>query len=198
MIGDGSDRAKLEEIYLRPEFERARIRGDGALEWLRRAREWFDLLFESQGAETYSHVARFGVLLIAALIAVWAVLRLLRAREQTRVTPVLPSPTSPLQLQTPATHLGRARGLLNADPRAALREGLLALLSMLEQRRLARPDRVKTNRELARELPTRGAGVELTTTVEQLLAWYDRTFYSMAPVASAEAARFLDDIERLK
>jgi hypothetical protein len=193
------DRSHLEEIYQRPEFARARLRNQGTLEQLlKRLRAWFDSFFESRGAETYSVVTRFLVLLAAALVAGWALLRLL-SRRQRAPPPATAEGTSAqrLELDDPAEHLSRGRSALTADPRAALREGLLALLSTLERRRLARPDRVKTNRELAKELPTRGAPAELTKTVEQLLGWYDRTFYSLDPVAAADASRFLDDVERL-
>lgn len=191
------DRAQLEEIYQRPEFSRARLRNQGTIEQLwRRFVAWFDAFFESRGAETYSVVTRFLVLLAASVLAGWAVLRLWsRGRAGPPAAPG--SDPAPLQLDQPSAHLTRGRLALAADPRAALREGLLALLSTLERRRLARPDRVKTNRELASELPSRGAEPALTQTVERLLGWYDRTFYSLQPVALADAARFLDDVERL-
>lgn len=197
--GASEDRAHLEEIYQRPEFERARLRNQGTLEQLwRRLIGWFEAFFESKGAQTYSKITRFLVLLAASLVAGAAVLQLLN-RRRTRQPHALAAiaGAAALELDAPATHLKRGRDALTTDPRAALREGLLALLSTLEGRRLARPDRVKTNRELARELPARGAPAELTGTLEQLLGWYDRTFYSLQPVTSTDAARFLDDVERL-
>jgi hypothetical protein len=57
---------------------------------------------------------------------------------------------------------------------------------------------VKTNRELAAELPGRGAPEALVREVERLVRWYDGAFYSLAPVPSAEAARFVEDVERLQ
>lgn len=193
------DRAQLEEIYQRPQFERARLRNQGTLEQLlRRFRAWFDSFFESRGAETYSVVTRFVVLLAASAVALWAVLKLLARRRGPAPPPVVSTAASAaLELQAPSTHLARARASLASDPREALREGLLALLSALERQRLARPDRVKTNRELARELPARGAAPELTARVEQLLGWYDQAFYSLEPVARADATRFLDDVEQI-
>lgn len=193
------DRALLEEIYQRPEFSRARVRNAGTLEQLlRKLKAWFDAFFESRGAEKYSSAMRFLVLLGAALLAGWALIRLL-SRRRGPAPPPRPAAdgANALPLDDPRAHLKRARDQLAADPRAALREGLLALLSTLERRRLARPDRVKTNRELARELPARGAAPELTQTVERLLGWYDRAFYSLAQVDAGEAGRFLDDVERL-
>ena len=56
----------------------------------------------------------------------------------------------------------------------AIREGLLSLLSTLERRRFARPDRVKTNRELADELAALAA--EPTTLFAQarkVQVWLD-------------------------
>ncbi len=192
-------RDALEEIYQRPQFARARLRNQGTIEQLlRRLRLWFESFFESKGAASYSQITRFLVLFLAALAALWAVLRLLSRRAGPRIAaaPTVAGPAA-LALEDPRSHLARARGLLGGDPRSAIREGLLGLLSVLERRRLARPDRVKTNRELARELPQRGAPPELTGKVEALLGWYDRTFYSLEPVPGADAARFLDDVERL-
>lgn len=191
------NRPLLEEIYQRPEFSRARLRNQGALEQLmRRLKAWFDAFFESRGAEKYSEVTRFLVLFGAALLAGWALVRLL-GRRRGPAAPAAPEDAQALHLDDPKVHLQRARAALAADPRGALREGLLALLSSLEQQRFARPDRVKTNRELAQELPQRGAPAELTRTVERLLGWYDAAFYSLGAVDAADAGRFLDDVERL-
>ena len=127
-------------------------------------RAWFDSFFESRGAESYSVIARFVVLFGAALAAGWAALRLLsgKRRASSKTVGATREPAA-LALEDPAAHLRRARAQLALDPRKAIREGLLSLLSVLERRRLARPDRVKTNRELARELPAHGAPAELTT-----------------------------------
>jgi hypothetical protein len=102
-----------------------------------------------------------------------------------------------LRLDSPGEHLARARTALASQPREAIREGLLALLSSLEAKRLARPDRVKTNRELVGELPGRGASAHLTGEVERLVGWYDRAFYSLEPVPADDAARFVAEVERL-
>jgi hypothetical protein len=108
-----------------------------------------------------------------------------------------PGQAGELVLDAPAVHLERARAAVASAPREALREGLLALLSSLEVRRLARPDRVKTNRELVDELPARGAPAALTAAVAQLVAAYDVGFYSLAPVSEQEARRFLAGVEPL-
>ncbi len=192
------DRPRLEAVYAQPGFERARLRNTGALEQLmRRLKAWFDAFFESRGAETYSVITRFLVLLAAALLAGWAAVRLLGRKQGPAPPAAAVEVEARLPLDDPRAHLQRARAQLASDPRGALREGLLALLSTLERQRLARPDRVKTNRELARELPTRGAAPELSQTVERLLGGYDRAFYSLSPVDPAEAGRFLDEVERL-
>ena len=101
-------------------------------------------------------------------------------------------------LQAPEAHLARARAALDTDAREALREALLALLSALERRRLSRPDRVRTNRELARELPARGAPPAVAAEVARLVEWYDARFYSLAPVAAAEARRFVEAVAALE
>jgi hypothetical protein len=185
----------LESIYARPDFENARRRNTGALRaYLAQLRAWLLSFFESAGAEAYSDVIRFVVLLAGSLLALAVVLRLMR-RRRARAVPALPRPgTSPLALEDPATHLSRAQSLLASAPREAIREALLSLLSHLERQRLARPDRVKTNRELAAELPTRGAPAEVVVAVTSLLTWYDATFYSLEPVDPAQAGRFLADV----
>ncbi len=179
------------------EFGRARLRNQGTLEQLtRRFRAWLGSFFESRGAETYSGVTRFLVLVAAFVVAGWATLRVWSQRRPARGATVTTG-QAPIQKADPAAHLARGRQKLATDPRAALRDGLLGLLCLLEQRRLAQPDRVQTNLELARELPSRGANPELAQTVDRLLGWYDRSFYSLAPIATAEALAFLEDIERL-
>lgn len=103
-----------------------------------------------------------------------------------------------MPFEAPAAHLTRAKALLDSDPREAIRQGLYALLSLLEQQRWARPDRVKTNRELADALPARGAPFELAATVTRMLGWYDGAFYSRAPVTRPEAERFINDVDSLE
>jgi hypothetical protein len=87
--------------------------------------------------------------------------------------------------------------MLGSAPREAIREALLCLLSSLERQRFARPDRVKTNRELAEELAGRGAPPALVSAVTSLFTWFDRAFYSLEAVPADEARRFLDDVRGL-
>jgi hypothetical protein len=109
-----------------------------------------------------------------------------------------PELPAPLRLDPPGDHLRRAQAALESDPREAIREGLLGLLSCLERRRLARPDRVKTNGEIVLELPVRGAPPELVAKVGPVVRWYDRTFYSLAPVPRQEASAFLKSVHGLR
>lgn len=190
------DREALARLYLEPGCERARERGGDELSrWLAWLRQKLESLFESSGAETYSVLTRFLVLTGATLVGVVLLARLLGRRLRRRSGAPAPPATSALELAPPPRHLERARAALAADPRLAIREGLLAILSHLEASRLARPDRVKTNRELLAELRGRGASEAQVAAVEPLLRWYDDTYYSLAPVASPEAARFLEQAE---
>lgn len=192
-----ADRAALEAVYRRPGFEKARTRDTGVVQaLLAQLRAWFEKLFETSGAETYSNVTRLLVLFFAVLVGLFAGLRFVsRRRAKTAVS--AGAAASPLILDSPSAHLERARAALGDDPRLAIREGLLALLSQLERQRLAEPDRVKTNRELARALPGHGAPAALTQAVTRLLDWYDEAFYSLAPVAPDAARRFLDEVAGL-
>ena len=195
----GLDRATLAPIFERPGFERARQRNTGALQALMaQLKHWFEGLFESSGAETYSNITRVLVLVLALVIGGGVTLRLL-ARRRARSVSVPPAPRSStaLELDDPAVHLARAEAMLGASPREAIREALLCLLSSLERRRFARPDRVKTNQELARELPERGAPASLVGAVAPLFAWFDRAFYSLEAVPPGDARRFLDDVRKL-
>jgi hypothetical protein len=197
----GSEPERLRAILDRPEFTRARNRNsDLLLRLMRELEAWMDRFFESRGAVSFAVATRALILGLALAVVLWGVLRLLSSRRQgvrTRARQAR-AQAEPLKLDSPREHLQRARGALGSDAREAIREGLLSLLSALEERRLARPDRVKTNRELAAELPGRGAPDALVREVERLVRWYDRAFYSLAPVPSEEAARFVEDVERVQ
>lgn len=186
--------ADLSQIYERDGFERARERNSGALQaWMAQARAWFMTLFETRGAETYSNITRIAVLVAAIAIVILVIVRVRSRRRQLATMPTANLETE-LELDDPATHRARAEALLSENPREAMREALFSLLSVLERRRLARPDRTRTNRELGAELPANGAAPELVARVAPLFTWFDRTFYSLATVAPDEARRFLDDV----
>lgn len=191
---------RLREILSRPELAHARNRHGGALlRMLRWLREQLDALFESRQAQSFSQATRVVVLALAIALVLLAGFRLgrLLGRRRERTTPPDASPLA-LPLEDPALHLSRARQAVEDNPRSAIREGLLSLLSALERRQLARPDRVKTNRELAGELPSRGVPAALAGEIASQLRWYDRAFYSLAAVPSAEASAFLAEVERLQ
>lgn len=192
------DVTTLPPIYERPGFERARQRNSGSLQaFVAQLKRWLEKFFESSGAERYSNITRVLVLVLALVIGGGATLRFLARRGQ-RAAALTRAPVSnALQLDDPTAHLARAEGLLLDSPREAIREALLSLLSSLERRRFARPDRVKTNRELAQELPSRGAPPELVHQVTPLFTWFDRAFYSLEAVPAPEARRFLDDVKKL-
>ncbi|XXF80889.1 hypothetical protein P2318_14345 [Myxococcaceae bacterium GXIMD 01537] len=190
---------RLRAILDRPEFANARQRNSDLLQRLLRELEaWTDRLFESRGAVGFAVATRAVILGLALAVALWAALRLRQRRPSVSRMARAPVGAQALALDSPREHLQRARAALASDAREAIREGLLSLLSALEERRLARPDRVKTNRELAAELPGRGAPESLVREVEGLMRWYDGAFYSLAPVPAADAARFVDDVERVQ
>jgi hypothetical protein len=193
------DTESLGPIYERPGFERARQRNTGALQALiAQLTHWFERFFESSGAEQYSNVTRVLVLILALVIGGGVTLRLLsRRRERAQLDEPRREAPAPLELDDPATHLQRAESMLSTAPREAIREALFSLLSSLERRRFARPDRVKTNRELSEELPARGAPPELVGKVTPLFTWFDRAFYSLDEVPPDDARRFLDDVRKL-
>lgn len=191
--------ARLRAILDRPEFSQARRRNTDLVQRLiRQIDAWLSGFFQSRGAQSFAVATRAVMLGLALAVVLWAVLRFRRwRRASTAQGHREEAAAAPLALDSPREHLRRARETLASDTREAIRQGLLALLSTLEERQLARPDRVKTNRELAAELPGRGAPPPLVQEVERLIRWYDRTFYSLSPVPPDEAARFVADIERL-
>ncbi|WP_224362243.1 DUF4129 domain-containing protein [Hyalangium versicolor] len=191
---------RLRAILDRPEFAQARKRNTDILQrLLRQLNAWLDSFFQSRGAQTFSIATRAVMLGLALAVVLWAALRFRRQRRPEGAQALgTPGEAAPLELDSPREHLRRAREALASTPREAIRQGLLALLSTLEERQLARPDRVKTNRELAAELPGRGAPAPLVQEVERLVRWYDRAFYSLSPVQAEEASRFLADVERLQ
>ncbi len=190
---------RLRAILDRPEFSQARRRNTDLVQRLiRQVDAWLSGFFQSRGAQSFATVTRTVMLGLALAVVLWAVLRFRRWRRASAAQPLREEgAAAPLVLDSPGEHLRRARETLASDTREAIRQGLLALLSTLEERQLARPDRVKTNRELAAELPGRGAAPPLVAEVERLVRWYDRTFYSLSPVPPDEAARFVADVERL-
>ncbi|MDY7230721.1 DUF4129 domain-containing protein [Hyalangium sp. s54d21] len=194
-----SEPARLRAILDRPEFAQARKRNTDLLQRLMRQLDaWLDGFFQSRGAQSFAVATRAVVLGLALAVVLWVALRLRRWRRPSLAqAPGAVGTSTALALDSPGEHLRRARESLSQDTREAIRQGLLALLSTLEERQLARPDRVKTNRELAAELPGRGAPAPLVQEVERLVRWYDRTFYSLSPVPPEEASRFVEDVERL-
>jgi Domain of unknown function (DUF4129) len=195
-----TDPARLQEILARSEFAQARQRqGDLVQRLMRTLKIWLEELLQTREAQSFATSTRTAVLVLGFAVALFAVLRLRHWRRGPARSGgnAGPGSAAALVLDSPGEHLARARVALGRQPREAIREGLLALLSSLETKRLARPDRVKTNRELVGELPGRGASAQLTGEVERLVRWYDRAFYSLEPVPTEDAARFVDEVERL-
>lgn len=184
----------LGELYTRPAFLKAH--SGQAADVLKRLKAWLETVFETSEAETYSNLTRVFVLVLAAFVVVATVARLAGRRLAKRTKMQTPERRE-LELADPSQHLARARALASGDARAAAREGLLAILTALERQRLARPDRVKTNRELARELPERGASPELVVAVTTQLTWFDRAWYSLEPLDAARVNAFLDEASAL-
>lgn len=197
-----TDPARLQDILSRPEFAQARQRqGDVVQRLLRMVLNWLEELLQTREAQGFATSTRTVVLVLGFAVVLFAVLRLRHWRKgparRGAGTRADTGTEAALRLDSPGEHLARARTALGTQPREAIREALLALLSSLEAKRLARPDRVKTNRELVGELPGRGASTQLTGEVERLVRWYDRAFYSLEPVPADDAARFVAEVERL-
>lgn len=195
------DPAALDAIYARPRYDGAKDLGGGGLEaLLARLVEWFKALFETEGAASFSNWTRVAVLAIGLAIGALVVWRFVLTRRRraiaTAAVDALGEPRGPA-LDDPRAHLARGQALVATEPRAAVREGLLATLSSLERRRLARLGRATTNAEVARALPGRGASADVSARVQAITTWYDRTYYALAPVEADEAGRFLGHVEAL-
>jgi hypothetical protein len=192
------DRDRLERILGRPEFSEARQRQDWRAELRRIALEWLDDLTRFRATQQFSTVTRAMVLAVAVVVALVSGLRMLRTRRRRRASVDVASSVQALQLESPSVHLERARRELATNAREAIRQALLGLLSALERDSWARPDRVKTNRELAAELPKRGAPADVAASATRLLQWFDRAFYSLQQVTSEEAQGFIADVSALE
>lgn len=180
----------LAELYDRPEFRNARA--SQASDLLKRFQRWLESVFETTGAETYSNLTRVIVLLLAAFVVIAVSVRFVGRRVRSKSLGKTQASSTALELADPSVHLARAKALIGTDARAGAREGLLAMLAALERKRLARPDRVKTNRELTKELPQRGAPPELVEAVSAQLSWFDRAWYSLEPLDATSANAFLE------
>ncbi len=180
----------LAAIYERPEFRNARA--SQASDLLKRLQRWLETVFETSEAETYSNLTRVLVLLLAAFVVIAVSVRFVGRRVRAKTMGNVQASSTALELADPSVHLARAKALLGTDARAGAREGLLAMLAALERKRLARPDRVKTNRELTKELPQRGAPPELVEAVSAQLSWFDRAWYSLEPIDTSSATAFLE------
>ncbi len=189
--------AKLAEILAREEFANAR---GGRLAALSRLIErWLSRLFGTRGVGVFNEAVRVAVLALAFALVIAGALRVwLWRRRGVRSMEAASEVPLPSGLRPSTEHLAAARSALETEPREALRQGLLALLSALERRSWARPDRVRTNRELALELPRRGAPEEVTRQVNGLMREYDAAFYSLDPVEPQRASRFVSDVEVLQ
>ena len=188
----------IASVLARPEFVRAQqVENLWALRVLR-VLEWLIKLLQRREAEDYAVLTRFLVLALASTIAAYGLYRVFRRRYSREPKSARSAGPEALVLDAPEAHLARAQALLGSAPRESLREGLLALLSALERRRFARPERVKTNRELGLELELRGASTTVTETVRPLLADYDAVFYSLVPVSSEQVEPFLKKVRMLE
>lgn len=187
--------AALKALYERDVFRSAHQ--SPASDLLKRLKLLLESLFETSGAETFSNVTRVAVLILAAALVVLVVVRVAGRRFVKPAAPHGQVGSSSLALADPSVHLAKAQALVSTDPRGGAREGLLAMLAALERQRLARPDRVKTNRELALELPSRGAPPDLVREVTAQLEWFDRAFYSLEPLDSTRAKAFLSEAASL-
>jgi hypothetical protein len=195
------DRVLLREILESPELGRAKAgRASGWWkELMGRVLEWLGISLTSTGAQSFAEWTRFAVLAAATAVLLGLGWRLRKARSGRAAKARLTSPSSDagFELAPPEDHLARARRLVDAQARSALRESLLALLSSLERANLSRPDRVRTNRELARELDATKAPEGVPAEVGRLLENFDRAFYSLEPVETPQARAFLSDVERV-
>jgi hypothetical protein len=154
---------------------------------------WLESLLQTRGAASYAEWTRVLVLAAALAVALLGALRLARWNRR-RAPPGAPAEAPPQKLSSPEGLLERARTLASRDARAAIREALLALLSSLGRRHLARAGTSSTNRELAAEATRRGAPPALAEQLDRALRWYDRAFYSLEPVAAPDASRFVDEV----
>jgi hypothetical protein len=189
----GEDRAAaLRAVLDRPAFMGARDRAPHAVGQVwERLKAWLLSFLEDRTTRSFASGVRWLVLALSSTLA-GAVLWRVWAGRRGPPPRVLGAPAAVITPRTPAVdHLGAARALVSEAPRAALREGLLALLSALEQAGWLTPARALTNRELADSLHGFPGGDEAGA----LLRAYDRRYYSLDLPTPEDAARYVEAVE---
>ena len=182
----------LAAVLDRPVFSGARDRAPHAFgqAW-ERLKAWVLSLLEDRTTNTLASGIRWLVLGLAATLAgaaLWRTWARRRAGDEASAGP--PAPVLS-RLSPPTDHLRAARASLPGDPRGALREGLLALLSGLERAGWLSAGRTLTNRELSSAIADRPGADEAGA----LLRGFDRRYYSLERVGAEDAARFLSSVE---
>ena len=200
----GAEKARLEEILRRPEFNQTpggRTAGNRiSVEFFKWLRSLFPEAQPVAPGETprLTRGAQAVVYALGALVVGFVLWRygprVWRVRRRLRVTPedegarvvlgeVVGAEQSAADLLSEADELAR-RG----DPRAAIRRAYVALLCELADRRVIRLARHKTNRDYLEAV--RRARADLYPEVRPLTADFERHWYGSAPATPADWESF--------
>ena len=192
------DRERLVAILSRPEYELHARDEQFLARLLTRAWTWLrDVFVQSEAVQKGAVSLRAAFLIATALAATYAAWRLSRVRlaRRRRASSV---DLGGVVLDDPARyHAGARQALQKGEAREAIRLGMLTLLATLERMRLCAPGRAATNREIAEHVERRGAPLELSRPLRDLIGWYDRAWYGLAVVDEAEARRFVESANGL-
>jgi hypothetical protein len=135
------------------------------------------------------------MLAVVAALAVVIGLALLWMREQPE-DELNPEPADTTQVLPPAQAIDRAQQLVAAgNYRAAVRYLFLALLAVLDDKKLLRYDRTLTNRELLR---LAGQNPTLAGPLEAIVHTFDAVWYGFEPIVPSDYDLLLSKIDLLK
>jgi hypothetical protein len=202
------DKAKLDEILNRPEFQKPAEREKSVLEkWLETFEKWLQELFRrsepnsanapnTSGASSLGALLSYGVMVLAGaiiVIVVWRFLLPLAGGNRRRKKRERREPRIILGEQIAADAssddlLAEAENLAHAgDVRAAIRKGYIALLCELSDRKILGLARHKTNRDYLRDVKKTP---ELHRPMRDLTGSFEEHWYGSKPADESDWSEF--------
>ena len=202
-------KGQLERILRRPEFNTQKAEENALARLWRKIRAWLASLLPNRAmplndeqAKRMSPVARiiiYALLLGVAVFAAWRVWPLLRRNRLGRKLNVTKGPRVVLGEtlapdQTAADLFSQAENLaLQGELRAAIRQGYIALLCELGDRKTIRLEQYKTNRDYLRDVAGEPA---LYQPMRQLTSRFEYHWYGLAPAQQSDWDEFRQVYQR--
>ncbi|MCD6405097.1 MAG: hypothetical protein J7M19_04680 [Planctomycetes bacterium] len=184
-ISSGQARDRLEEIFASGKYDLVPRKPPWAALIMRKISRWIEKIMnwfgQSGGAvRFFSQIYLLVILTIVLMILAVFITRLVLERLRPRKRASTPSgPSFGRLFDSPGEHRKKAAACIErGDFRGAFRQVFLALLSEIEQAKLAAYDRSLTNREYVREFSGRSKDREATRELTAIVRRYNRKCYS--------------------